>query len=354
MYVVTEDSPVRNRFPVGTPYVFAWDGTWCLPGARPGFADGNTLIVVHGSPGGVQSAPPTRVSSIHVTAPASETVVVGKAVTVPVTATDSDSAHGVVLTFTATGLPPGLNIDPQTGTISGVPTEDGGSTSVITATDSNGSSDNRTQTVWTVVPPETKHVSTRLSATARPGTVTVGHLVTLSVRLVGSDVPQGRNQLRLDARQAGSSSWQVANKSIRTNSKGLARVTVRPKLTTRYRWTYLAASGGTPAMSTPVTVRVRQRVTLHAPKRTARAGQQVTLTMTVTPAVDSGQRAVLYIRQHGKLAKTTTAVTVTAKTTAVPFQLGSHARHVTVRVRLAAGSGYAASWSPSAELLVRT
>ncbi|MCB1224738.1 MAG: putative Ig domain-containing protein, partial [Verrucomicrobiales bacterium] len=52
--------------------------------------------------------------------------------------TASPSASGGIApyTWTATGLPAGLSINPSTGAISGTPTVDGNAT--ITATDANG------------------------------------------------------------------------------------------------------------------------------------------------------------------------------------------------------------------------
>ena len=51
-------------------------------------------------------------------------------------ATDSKN---LALTFTATGLPPGLHVDTATWTIGGTPTTAGTYTVKVTATDSGGS-----------------------------------------------------------------------------------------------------------------------------------------------------------------------------------------------------------------------
>ena len=69
-----------------------------------------------------------------VTAPADQTSAEGAAVTLPIVATDPD---GDALTFSATGLPPGLSINPTTGVISGtLPyTAAGGYTVTVSAAD---------------------------------------------------------------------------------------------------------------------------------------------------------------------------------------------------------------------------
>ncbi|MES2736030.1 MAG: putative Ig domain-containing protein [Verrucomicrobiota bacterium] len=68
------------------------------------------------------------------TSPGPQSGVMGIAVTRPVTATDINQD---VLTFSATGLPPGLTISPTTGIISGTPTAAGSYTPTVTVTDGN-------------------------------------------------------------------------------------------------------------------------------------------------------------------------------------------------------------------------
>jgi hypothetical protein len=75
---------------------------------------------------------------ITVTMPGTEHSFVGTPVSVPVAATDSAPGHS--LTFSATGLPAGLSIDPASGLISGTPTALASSQAEITASDGTGSS----------------------------------------------------------------------------------------------------------------------------------------------------------------------------------------------------------------------
>jgi hypothetical protein len=63
---------------------------------------------------------------------ADQSVDVGTPVSLPLSASDQ---NGDPLTWSATGLPAGLGIDPATGTISGTPTAAGSSTVLVTASD---------------------------------------------------------------------------------------------------------------------------------------------------------------------------------------------------------------------------
>jgi hypothetical protein len=76
------------------------------------------------------------------------TVQAGTAFSVPVTATDSEA--GQTFTFSATGLPPGVSINPASGVITGSPTADGVYDVTVTATDSGGSQGSTTG-YWTVL-----------------------------------------------------------------------------------------------------------------------------------------------------------------------------------------------------------
>jgi beta-glucosidase len=83
---------------------------------------------------------------VTITSPGSQEGLTGAAVSVPVSASDSNS--GQTPTFTATGLPAGTSIS-SAGTISGTPTTAGTSTVTVTAQDSTGAQASTTF-VWTV------------------------------------------------------------------------------------------------------------------------------------------------------------------------------------------------------------
>jgi subtilase family serine protease len=77
-------------------------------------------------------------NTVTVTNPGTETSTVGTAVSLQIEATDS--ASGQTLTYSATGLPPGLSINPSTGLISGTPTTKGTYSVTVTATDTTSAS----------------------------------------------------------------------------------------------------------------------------------------------------------------------------------------------------------------------
>lgn len=86
-------------------------------------------------------------NTVTVTSPGNQTSTVGTATSLQIHA--SDSASGQTLTYSVTGLPPGLSINGSTGLISGTPTTSGTYTTTVTAKDATGASGSATMT-WTV------------------------------------------------------------------------------------------------------------------------------------------------------------------------------------------------------------
>jgi SdrD B-like domain/Putative Ig domain len=91
------------------------------------------------------------VKYVGVTSPDDQAGVAGDAVSLPITAV---AATGAPLSYTATGLPPGLAIGAATGVISGqiISTAAAGSPYTVTVTASDGSHSDSTSFVWAVAP----------------------------------------------------------------------------------------------------------------------------------------------------------------------------------------------------------
>jgi hypothetical protein len=89
----------------------------------------------------------TGANTVSVLSPGDQASGVGGTVSLQVEA--GDSASGQSLTYSATGLPPGLSIGPATGLISGSPAGAGTFSVTVTATDTTGAHGSATFT-WTV------------------------------------------------------------------------------------------------------------------------------------------------------------------------------------------------------------
>ena len=86
--------------------------------------------------------------AVTVTDPGPRTAVAGVPTTLQLRGTDT---AGLALTWSATGLPPGLSLEPATGLVSGTPTLAGSYATTVTATDPAGGAGS-TGFVWTVAP----------------------------------------------------------------------------------------------------------------------------------------------------------------------------------------------------------
>jgi hypothetical protein len=115
----------------------------------PGNDTSDTLQIqtCTGAAGQQWTLPTSTADTVTVTNPGSQTSTAGTVTSLQVNA--SDSASGQTLTYSATGLPAGLSINPSTGLISGTPTTAGTSNVTVTATDGTGTSGTASFS-WTV------------------------------------------------------------------------------------------------------------------------------------------------------------------------------------------------------------
>jgi len=115
-----------------------------------------------------------------VTNPGSQSSAEGASVSLPITATDPD---GTPLTFSATGLPPGLSINPTTGVISGTLGYNAAGSYSVTVTASDGSLSDSETFGWTVTN------TPRPPVVTNPGTQTdaEGDVVSLQVAATDPD-----------------------------------------------------------------------------------------------------------------------------------------------------------------------
>ena len=86
-------------------------------------------------------------NTVTVTNPGTQTGTIGKAASVQVHA--SDSATGQTLTYSASGLPPGLSVNSSTGLISGTPTTSGTYSATVTVKDGTNASGSASFT-WSI------------------------------------------------------------------------------------------------------------------------------------------------------------------------------------------------------------
>jgi hypothetical protein len=165
--------------------------------------------------------------AVGFTNPGTQTTTVGHAVSLAVPGTDSG---GLGLSYSATGLPVGVSIDPATGVISGIPTTLETTAVTVAGVDTygNGSS---VQFSWSVVNPPPvapvvgpvlpPRVAPVVPPTVSPATPTVGRPTTTAVKLSGLVTPRPTLVFTL---QAGANAPALKSIAIRL-PKGLSFAT---------------------------------------------------------------------------------------------------------------------------------
>ncbi len=124
-YLPRQSGAINGTIAAYKFYLSADGVNWGAPLAQGQWANDRSEKVVTLVP----NRPPTLVQ------PADQRNTVGESVALPLNANDAD---GDALTFSATGLPAGLAINPSSGAISGAPTTPAGSTVVVTVRDNRG------------------------------------------------------------------------------------------------------------------------------------------------------------------------------------------------------------------------
>jgi serine protease len=119
-------------------------GTFALPATWSNdLGSGGGCEVSHA----VITSPGAGAGAVTIATPEAQVGIVGASVSLPIQA--AGSTEGEQLTYAATGLPPGLTIDPSTGTISGTLRIAGTYTATVRATDAANDSSTASFT-WTV------------------------------------------------------------------------------------------------------------------------------------------------------------------------------------------------------------
>jgi uncharacterized repeat protein (TIGR01451 family) len=207
---VTVDNPGDQSSTVGTAVslqMHATDSasgetlTWTATGLPPGLSinssnglisgtpttAGTSAVTVTardttGAPGSTAfdwTVSPLGANTVTVTNPGDQSSTVGTAVSLQMHATDS--ASGETLTWSATGLPPGLSINSSSGLISGTPTTRGTFSVTVTAKDTTGTPGSASFT-WAVTTPQDMSITN----SAAPNPVVSGQLLTYTLGAVNT------------------------------------------------------------------------------------------------------------------------------------------------------------------------
>ncbi|GJD94845.1 Ig-like domain-containing protein [Methylobacterium iners] len=223
------------------------DGTITYaPDANFHGSDTITYTISDGNGGTATASVAVTVTSVNdaptANAPADRTDLEGEAQAIDFAPLFRD-ADGDALTFSATGLPPGLSIDPATGLVAGTVTTNAsqGSPYVvsISAADGNGGSVTRTFN-WTVTNP---------APTAVADAVTTNEDTPVTINVLGNDVDPDADPLSIIAASAG-------NGSVAIGADGRLTYTPNGNFNGTDTITYTISDGQGGTATTTVTVAV--------------------------------------------------------------------------------------------------
>ena len=183
-----------------------------------------------------------------------------------------------------------------------------------------------------------------------PLVVAFGAETALSGQVTGADNAGVRVDLQED--QFPYDGMKNSGQTVTTDASGNYSFRAKPALLTRYQVTAKAR----PQVESPlVEVRVRPLVTLGVDDATARRGQRITFSGSVTPAHDGGK--VLLQRKVGTGSFRTIATLTLVKSTVAGRSDFGHAARVrrtaVYRVRMAADADHTRATSPRRRVRVR-
>ena len=186
-----------------------------------------------------------------------------------------------------------------------------------------------------------------VTLTAAPTIVTFGGTTVLSGQLTGADNAGVKVDLHQDPFPFGDLKNTGSNTT--TDASGNFTFSVKPELLTRYQVTAKAK----PQVSSPqVDVRVRSLVTLAVNDRTAKRGQRITFSGTVTPA--HAGTVKLQRRIGTGSFRTIASPALTAAGASATFTHTARVRRTaTYRVRTVADADHARGTSPKKRVRVR-
>ena len=199
-------------------------------------------------------------------------------------------------------------------------------------------------------PAPAQNAPNAVTLTAAPTVITFGAATVLSGQVTGD----GNGGVKVDLEEDGFPFDGMRNAGVTTttDASGNYSFTVKPTVNTRYQVNAKAK----PQVTSPlVDVRVRPLIALAVNDSTARRGQRITFTGSVTPGHD-GAKALLQRRIGTGRFRTVATLTLVKSATAgrSDFSHRMRVRRTAVyRVRLAAHDDHATGTSPRRKVRVR-